>query len=56
MRGYSLKVLLLHISNYDPGVRAYALLVFCTSRYVHVEGQGSVNIHSSMFGVCATSR
>jgi len=27
-RGYSLKVLLLHTGNYDPGVRVYAVLVF----------------------------
>jgi len=28
MRGYSLKVSLLHTGNYDPGVRVYALLLF----------------------------
>jgi len=28
MRGYSLKVSLLHIGHYDLGVRVYAVLVF----------------------------
>ena len=58
MRGYCLKVVLFRICIFDILVMTFGLCLYnsgvYTSRYVPTEGQYSVIIHNSTFGMSAT--